>query len=41
MGKDKLDIKILKVLANHSDISTTESYLKDKDQEILNEAFGL
>jgi integrase/recombinase XerD len=41
MGKDKLDIKVLKVLANHSDISTTESYLKDKDQEILNEAFGL
>ncbi|HLO11499.1 MAG TPA: site-specific integrase [Pseudoneobacillus sp.] len=41
MGKDKLDIKVLKVLANHSDISTTESYLKDKDQEILGEAFGL
>lgn len=41
MGKDKLDIKILKVLANHSDISTTESYLKNKDLEILNEAFGL
>lgn len=41
MGKDKLDIKVLKVLANHSDISTTESYLKDKDQELLNEAFGL
>lgn len=41
MGKDKLDIKILKVLANHSDLSTTESYLKDKDQELLKEAFGL
>jgi site-specific recombinase XerD len=41
MGKDKLDIKVLKVLANHSDISTTESYLKDRDQEILNEAFGI
>lgn len=41
MGKDKLDIKVLKVLANHSDISTTESYLKDKDQELLMETFGL
>lgn len=41
MGKDKLDIKVLQVLANHSDISTTESYLRNKDQEILNEAFGL
>jgi integrase/recombinase XerD len=40
MGKDKLDIKVLKVLANHSDISTTESYLKNKDQELLDEAFG-
>lgn len=41
MGVDKLDIKVLKVLANHSDISTTESYLKDKDQEVLMNAFGL
>lgn len=41
LGKDKLDIKVLKVLANHSDISTTQSYLKDKDQEILNDALGL
>jgi integrase/recombinase XerD len=40
LGKDKLDIKVLKVLANHSDISTTESYLKDKDQELLDEALG-
>lgn len=41
MGVEKLDIKVLKVLANHSDISTTESYLKDKDQEVLMNAFGL
>jgi integrase/recombinase XerD len=41
MGMEKLDIKVLKVLANHSDISTTESYLKDKDQEVLYETFGL
>lgn len=41
LGKDKLDIKVLKVLANHSDISTTESYLKDKDKELLYKTFGL
>ena len=41
LGKEKLELKVLKVLANHSDISTTQSYLKDKDTEILNEAFGL
>lgn len=41
LGVDKLPLKVLKVLANHSDISTTESYLKNKDTEILNEVFGL
>lgn len=41
LGKESLDIKVLKVLANHSSIDTTESYLKDKSQELLNEAFGL
>jgi integrase len=41
MGKDKLDIKVLKVLANHNDISTTESYLKDRDEELLDEAFDM
>jgi integrase len=41
IGVDKLDINMLKVLANHSDISTTESYLKDKGQEKLYQALGL
>ena len=41
LGKDKLPIEVLKVLANHSDLSTTSNYLKDKDQQVLNEAFGL
>ncbi|PED63957.1 tyrosine-type recombinase/integrase [Priestia megaterium] len=41
LGKDKLELKVLKVLANHSDLSTTQSYLKNKDEELLNEAFGL
>jgi len=39
LGEKKLDIKVLKVLANHSSVDTTESYLKDKDQELLEEAF--
>lgn len=41
IGKDKLDLQVLKTLANHSDISTTQSYLPNKDAEILAEAFGL
>ncbi|ANU10879.1 site specific recombinase [Planococcus antarcticus DSM 14505] len=41
LGKDKLELKVLKTLANHSDISTTQSYLPNKDAEILAEAFGL
>lgn len=40
IGKDKLDIKVLKSIANHSDISTTEGYLKDKDEQLLNDTFG-
>lgn len=41
IGVKKLDINMLKVLANHSDISTTESYLKDKGQEKLLKTLGL
>ncbi len=37
----KFDIQELKLLAHHSDISTTDSYLKNKDEEMLLEAFGL
>lgn len=31
----------LQILANHSDISTTQSYLKDKSEDILVQAFGI
>ncbi|MED2202015.1 site-specific integrase, partial [Bacillus thuringiensis] len=31
----------LKSLANHSDISTTESYLKDRSEEDIAEIFGM
>ena len=41
MGKTELPIDVLKVIAHHSDISTTQSYLKNKDEELLAEAFGL
>lgn len=41
MGKESLPIEVLKVLANHDSIETTQSYLKNKDEAILNEAFGL
>lgn len=41
LGKDKFELDELKLLANHSDISTTASYLKDNSEEELLEAFGL
>lgn len=40
-GKKNLPIKILKVLANHESIDTTQSYLPDKDEELLMGALGL
>lgn len=40
MEKDKLDINTLRILANHNDISITQSYLKNKDEEILNDLFS-
>lgn len=41
LGVEKLDLNVLKALANHSDISTTESYLPNRDEEMLAEAFQL
>lgn len=41
LGKDHLPIEVLKVLANHNSIDTTQSYLPNKDDELLAEAFGL
>lgn len=41
LGKDQLDLKVLKIIAHHEDISTTESYLKNKDDELLFETFGV
>lgn len=41
LGKEKLDLEVLKILANHESIDTTSGYLKNKDEELLNQAFGL
>lgn len=41
IGLEKLDINLLKELANHSDISTTQSYLRDRGKELLGNAFGI
>lgn len=41
LGKTELPLKVLKTLAHHEDISTTEGYLPNKDEELLAEAFGL
>lgn len=39
MSRDSLNIDELKVLMNHSSIDITESYLKDKDEELLQKLF--
>lgn len=41
LGVDKLPLEVLKTLAHHESIDTTQSYLKNKDDQILAETFGL
>ena len=41
IGKDSLDIRLLQTLAHHSDLSTTQSYIKDDSQEKLAKALGI
>lgn len=41
VGKDKLDLQMLKILAHHSDISTTQGYLRDDSEEQLANALGI
>lgn len=40
MGKDSLNINELKILMNHESIDITNSYLRNKDQEILENLFS-
>lgn len=37
----KFELNVLQALAHHNDISTTNSYLKDKTEDILLEAFNI
>src|SRR5699024_11769622 len=39
MGRDKLEISELKILMRHENIDITNSYLKNKDDEILESLF--
>ena len=41
IGKNKLDIRLLQTLAHHSDIGTTQNYLKDDSEEQLANALGI
>lgn len=41
LGKKELPLNVLKVIAHHSDISTTQSYLLSHDDDLLEEAFGV
>ena len=42
IGKENgFSLEELKVLANHSDISTTASYMRNKDTDILENMFGI
>jgi len=41
LGKESLPLEVLKVLANHDSIETTSGYLINKDQQLLEQAFGL
>lgn len=40
-GMGKIPLEKLKLIANHSDLSTTESYLKDKTTDELEELFDI
>lgn len=40
-GGQKMSLEVLKNLAHHEDISITSSYLKDKSEDMLLEAFGI
>lgn len=41
IGKEKLELNELKVYAHHSDVSVTSSYLKNDENNILAQTFGI
>lgn len=40
-GGNKLDLNTLRVIAHHSDVSTTQNYLLNHDDELIEKAFGI
>lgn len=41
LGKEKLELNELRVYAHHGDVSTTQSYLKNDENDILSKTFGI
>lgn len=41
IGKEKLELNELMVYAHHGDVSTTNSYLKNNENDILSQTFGI
>lgn len=41
LGKEKLELNELRVYAHHSDVSTTQSYLRNDENDILAQTFGI
>lgn len=41
LGVDKLELEQLKVYAHHTDISTTSSYLRNDENDVLESTFGI
>lgn len=41
LGKKELPLNVLKVIAHHSSIDTTQSYLENHDDDIIEETFGI
>ena len=41
IGKEKMELEELKLLAHHSDVSTTSNYLRNDQNDLILEAFGI
>lgn len=41
IGKDKMELNELMVYAHHGDVSTTSSYLKNNENDLITQAFGI
>ena len=41
IGKEKMELNELMIYAHHSDVSTTNSYLKNDENDLILQAFGI